>query len=136
MDRSSGYTDFSDAPDVPTPKMPFPMSVPSFKDFETCVRRARNGSAPGPNGIPYTVWKYCPSLEHRLYTIVRKVWQSAEIPTFWCQASIVLFHKKGETSDPACYNMQTYSSDSAVRSNDYSEDTMHSTSTSFLMAQR
>ena len=40
--------------------------------------------------------------------------------------------KKGEN----CYNMQTYSSDSAVRSNDYSEDTMHSTSTSFLMAQR
>ena len=35
-----------------------------------------------------------------------------------------------------CYNMQTYSSDWAVRSNDYSEDTMHSTSTSFLMAQR
>ena len=39
----------------------------------------------------------------------------------------------GETD---CCNMQTYSSDSAVRSNDYSEDTMHSTSTSFLMAQR
>ena len=35
-----------------------------------------------------------------------------------------------------CYNMQTYSSDSAVRNNDYSEDRMHSTSTSFLMAQR
>ena len=35
-----------------------------------------------------------------------------------------------------CYNIQTYSSDWTVRSNDYSEDRMHSTSTSFLMAQR
>ena len=93
VDRSTAYTDFSDAPDVPTPKMPFPMSALSFKDFETCVRRARNGSAPGPNGIPYTVWKCGPSLQHRLYTIVRKVWQ-AEIPTSWCQANIVLFHKR------------------------------------------
>ena len=54
------------------------------------------------------------------------------------------FHQSKLVQDPttfraspdACYNMQTYSSDWTVRSNDYSEDRMHSTSTSFLMAQR
>ena len=51
-DRTSNYTDFPDARDVMPPSVPFPKQTPSFEEFGNCVRRARNGSAPGPNGIP------------------------------------------------------------------------------------
>ena len=124
VDCSTGYTDFSDASDGPTPNMPFPMSVPSFKDFDSRVRRAKNGSAPDRKGVPdqFTDWKYCPSLQHRLYTIVRKVWQSAEVLKSWCQANIVLFHKREKyqiqaTSDQSLYPtaMESSSSRSSIK---------------------
>ena len=99
-DRTSDYNDFPDAPDVMPPSVPFPKQTPSFEEFGNCVRRARNGSAPGPNGIPYVVWKYCPSLKRRLYTICQKVWSTGKTPSSWSQAVIVLFHKSGTTSDP------------------------------------
>ena len=99
-DRTSDYNDFPDAPDVMPPSEPFPKQTPSFEEFGNCVRRARNGSAPGPNGIPYVVWKYCPSLKRRLYTICQKVWSTGKTPSSWSQAVIVLFHKSGTTSDP------------------------------------
>ena len=60
-DRTSDCNDFPDAPDVMPPSVPFPKQTPSFEEFGNCVRRARNGSAPGLNGIRYVVWKYCPS---------------------------------------------------------------------------
>ena len=82
------------------PSVPFPKQTPSFEEFGNCVRRARNGSAPGPNGIPYVVWKYCPSLKRRLYTICQKVWSTGKTPTSWSQAVIVQFHKSGTNSDP------------------------------------
>ena len=80
----------------------FPKQTPSFEEFGNCVRQAWNGSAPGPNGIPYVVWKYCPSLKRRLYTICQKVWSTGKTPSSWSQlqAVIVLFHKSGTTSDP------------------------------------
>ena len=39
---------------------------PSFAEFSAVIRSRRNSSAPGPNGIPYTVWKQCPNLQMRL----------------------------------------------------------------------
>ena len=69
--------------------------------FTQCVRKMKNGSAPGPNGIPYLVSKRCPSLEQRLYTICCKVWRSASIPAAWCEAVIILVYKKGDPSDPS-----------------------------------
>ena len=98
-DRTSNYNDFPDAPDVMPPAVPFPKQTPSFEEVENCVRRARHGSAPGPNGIPYIVWKYCPSLKGRLYTICQKIWSTGKTPSSWSQAVIVLFHKSGTTSD-------------------------------------
>ena len=99
-DRTSDYNDFPDAPDLMPPSVPFPKQTPSFEEFGNCVRRSRNGSAPGPNGIPYVVWKYCPSLKRRLYTICQKVWSTGKTSISWSQAVIVLFHKSGTTSDP------------------------------------
>ena len=99
--RSSSYEQFPEGRAAPLPSTEFPQSIPSIDLFRACLRKARNGSAPGPvNGIPYTVWKNCPSLQHRLYTICCIVWQSAKVPEAWCEAIIILLHKSGDNKAP------------------------------------
>lgn len=101
QDRSAPYDAFPEACEIRPPTSSFPLAIPSRSMFTQCVRKMRNGSAPGPNGIPYLVWKRCPSLEQRLYTICCKVWRSASIPAAWCEAVIILVYKKGDPSDPS-----------------------------------
>ena len=86
---------------VPEPTVHFPQTVPPFSLFANCLRKTRNSSSPGPNGSPYTVWKKCLSLQHRLYTVCCKVWESTSIPSCWRRAVIVLLHKAGESSNPS-----------------------------------
>lgn len=100
-DRASGYDSFPDVTDVPEPSVCFPQTVPPFSLFANCLRKTRNSSSPGPNGIPYIVWKKCPSLQHRLYTVCCKVWKSTNIPSCWRRAVIVLMHKAGDSSNPS-----------------------------------
>ena len=64
-------------------------------------RKCRNSSSPGPNGIPYLVWKRCSSLAQMLYTIVCRVWSSGKITSSWQQAIITLIPKSGVLNDPS-----------------------------------
>ena len=99
-DRSYCYSDFSELP--PTPSVDFHVSTspPTFDQFSQVLRSRRNSSAPGPNGIPNTVWKRCPCLHRPLYSIMRRAWSCKSIPTSWQCAAIRLFHKSGPTDDP------------------------------------
>ena len=74
---------------------------PSFADFSAVLRSRRNSSAPGPNGIPNVIWKRCPSLQKRLYSVILRVWNTCQIPPSWQHAAIRLIHKSGSASDPA-----------------------------------
>ena len=100
-DRSAGYSPFEKDPTKPEPSVSFPTSLPSRSLFQSNLKKTRNSSAPGPNRIPYLVWKKCPSLQQRLYTVCCKVWKQAQIPSSWRQAIIVLVHKKGDQKNPA-----------------------------------
>ena len=42
-----------DIPTVPLPTNSLNLGVPSYEEVKSVVRKARNRSAPGPNGIPY-----------------------------------------------------------------------------------
>ena len=98
---TSRYSPFEKDPSKPEPSVTFPTSLPPRSLFQANLKRTRNSSAPGPNRIPYLVWKRCPSLQQRLYTVCCKVWQQAQIPTSWRQAIIVLVHKRGDQNNPA-----------------------------------
>ena len=74
---------------------------PSFAEFSAVIRSRRNSSAPGPNGIPYTVWKRCPNLQMRLFSIISRAWKLTEIPPSWQQAVIRLVHKSGSPNEPS-----------------------------------
>ena len=58
------------SPEGPTEA--FDDSQPRLTEFNEVLKRARSASAPGPNGIPYKVYKNCPKLRHRLFQIM--VW--------------------------------------------------------------
>ena len=74
---------------------------PSFAFFSAVIRSRRNSSAPGPNGIPYTVWKRCPNLQMRLFSIISRAWKSTEIPPSRQRAVIRLVHKSGSPNEPS-----------------------------------
>ena len=61
----------------------------------------RNGAAPGPNGIPNTVWKRCSCLHAPLFNIIQRVWKSCSVPSSWQCVAIRLFHKSGPTDNSA-----------------------------------
>ena len=64
------------------------------------LRSRRNSSAPGPNGIPNTIWKRCAVLKEHLYRVIKRVWTIKEIPSSWQCATVRLFHKEGPADNP------------------------------------
>ena len=62
------------------PKFLFKMDPPSDEEIKLSLKRKRNGAAPGPNGIPYLVYKKVPCLLHHLSLILREMWPNFEMP--------------------------------------------------------
>ncbi|XP_058268375.1 uncharacterized protein LOC131367135 [Hemibagrus wyckioides] len=53
------------------PAIPFRDEELSWQEMNTFLRKVRAKSAPGPNGIPYKVYKYCKRLRTRLWKLLR-----------------------------------------------------------------
>ena len=87
-------------PSAALPLHGFDLDPPTFKEFSTALRKTRN-SSPGPNGIPYLIWKRCPYLARLLYRIICKVWSLGEIPPSWQQAMVILLPKPDTLDDPS-----------------------------------
>jgi hypothetical protein len=62
------------------------------------LRRCSN-TAPGPDGIRYTVWKKFDEGCHVLSAIFNCVKRLRAIPRAWTESSTVLIHKKGARDD-------------------------------------
>ncbi|XP_071138283.1 uncharacterized protein [Mytilus edulis] len=56
-------------------KEQFDESDLKFQEVQDVVRKARAGSAPGPNGISYRVYKNCPRLIRRLWKLLKVIWR-------------------------------------------------------------
>ena len=65
------------------PTNPFYMAEPRLKEVEDIVKKARAASAPGPDGIPYKVHKYCPRLTTRLWKVLRVMWRRGHMADNW-----------------------------------------------------
>ena len=55
------------------------VSEPTWKEMKEVVNKARSGSVPGPNGIPYIVYKRCPMLLRELWQLFRVIWRKGII---------------------------------------------------------
>lgn len=68
------------------PATPFRAEEPSWQEVNTFLRKARAKSAPGPNGIPYKVYKYCERLKRRLWKLLRVAWRKDFLADSWLVA--------------------------------------------------
>ncbi|XP_078458809.1 uncharacterized protein LOC144723905 [Lampetra planeri] len=84
----------SDIPPIEPPEHHIETSPPTWKEVENTVRRARTASAPGPNEVPYKVYKNAPDVLRFLWRLMRTAWQKKIIPKVWRRAGGVLIPKE------------------------------------------
>lgn len=68
------------------PAIPFRDEEPSWQEMNTFLRKARAKSAPGANGIPYKVYKYCKRLRTCLWKLLRVAWKKDFLADSWLVA--------------------------------------------------
>ena len=62
MEKSTPEDMPEDLVEFDEPQVDFDSSLPSWHEFNNKLRKARNKSAPGPNGVPYLVYKRRPNV--------------------------------------------------------------------------
>ena len=72
----------------------FNCKPPSLKEINAVVQKARAKSAPGPNGVPYLLYKRCPNVLKRLHKILRGAWSNLKISEQWMSADGVYIPKE------------------------------------------
>ncbi len=87
-----------DIPPIEQPRHLMDVSPPKWKEVEATVRRARTSSAPGPNGVPYKVYKNTPDVLRFLWRLMRVAWVKQTIPKAWRRAGGVLIPKEEEST--------------------------------------
>ena len=71
----AGLPDFA-----PEPEVAFNMKPISWKEHQAVVEKARARSAPGPNAIPYLVYKRCPKISRNLWNLNRSAFKYGRYP--------------------------------------------------------
>ena len=72
-------------------------SPPRWKEVQEIVRRARASSAPGPNGVPYRLYKSAPDVLRFLWTLMKVVWKKQVIPKAWRRAGGIFIPKERDS---------------------------------------
>ncbi|KAK3735128.1 hypothetical protein RRG08_054480 [Elysia crispata] len=82
-----------------TPGEEFNSKPPSLKEINAEVQKAGNKSAPGPNGVPYLLYKRCPNVLKRLHKILRGAWSNLKISEQWMSADGVYIPKEQNSTE-------------------------------------
>ena len=90
-------------PEPPVIKVKFDGSSFSFDDFQSLLRTRRNGSRPGPNQIPYKVYKKCPGVAKYLFQLLLDCLRLRRVPVQW-RVAFKTFIPKVDTPDPAKFS--------------------------------
>jgi hypothetical protein len=72
----------------------FDDNPPSYKEFAKKLRKTRSKSAPGPNGVPYLVYKRCPGVARLLWSYLRLLWRRNVLSNAWREAEGVFIPKE------------------------------------------
>ena len=81
------------------PSVEFNNSPPSRVEFNKRLRKTRSKSTPGPNGVPYLVYKRCTGLASQLFYYTRGMWKKNVISESWRKAEGIFIPKEdGATS--------------------------------------
>jgi len=77
----------------------FNMGQIQMTELDRFLKKARASSAPGPNGIPYKVYKKCPSIKRFLFRILKTAWNQQGGPDMWSIADGIFIPKIAEASE-------------------------------------
>ncbi|KAL0199484.1 hypothetical protein M9458_008024, partial [Cirrhinus mrigala] len=86
-------------PPIHSPEHQMDISPPRWSEVKRIVQRARAASSPGPNGVPYRVYKNTPDVLRFLWRLMKVVWQKQAIPTAWRRAGGILIPKEKDSVD-------------------------------------
>ena len=81
------------------PEIDFDDSLPTWHEFNRKLRKARNNSAPGPNGVPYLVYKKCPGVARLLYGYLKGIWRKNIVSKAWRKAEGIFIPKEEGAKD-------------------------------------
>ncbi|XP_063448172.1 uncharacterized protein LOC134727719 [Mytilus trossulus] len=68
------------------PEQVFDESPPKLKEVVDVIKKGRAASAPGPNGVPYKVYKNCQRITRRLWKLIRVIWRRGRLAESWHKA--------------------------------------------------
>ena len=79
------------------PKEVFNTKPPRLAEIQQIVRKARCKSAPGPNGVPYLVYKKCPKILKHLHSLLVAAWKQKCVSNEWTKADGVYIPKEKDS---------------------------------------
>ena len=79
---------------VPLPRAKFDEAEPLWKEIKDIVRKARAGSAPGPNGVSYRILKKCEGVLRILWNLLRLAWRKRVVSDQWTISEGVFIPKE------------------------------------------
>ncbi len=91
-DTPLGSPGYVPCPDPP--RSPFDTSPLRLCEIREVLKKARSASAPGPNRLPYKVYKNCPQVTKILWKLMRVVWKNQSIPVEWQEAVGIFIPKE------------------------------------------
>ena len=80
------------------PTVEFDKKPPTRDEIRRIVNKSRNKSTPGPNGIPFLLYKKCPNVLKWLHANLKLAWKNRHISDQWMIADevyILLWPGKG-----------------------------------------
>ena len=86
-------------PNPPPPASEFNYAQPTMSEMTEILKKARAGSAPGPNGVPYKVYKYCPTLARRLWHLIKVIWRRGHVPDCWTVSEGIFAPKEQNSTE-------------------------------------
>ena len=100
-ERAVLYKKLEGLPEVQDPKVSFSMTKLCRAEFDKKLKSRRNKSSPGPNGVPYVVYKRCPRITHIVYLLMANLWQERTVPLQWRFGEAILIPKTEDLGDPS-----------------------------------
>ena len=89
----------TDLPEIPLPNFSFREGMISLLEVTQFLYRTRNRSAPGPNGVPYLVYKKCPEVLRLLHSLLVGSWERRRIESEWQRAEGIFIPKEKDSKE-------------------------------------
>ena len=70
------------------------MKPPTREEIRHVVSKSRNKSTPGPNGLPFLLYKKCPKVLNWLHADLKQAWKNFNVSNQWMIADGVYMLKE------------------------------------------